>query len=119
METENKDWKPEAGKTAWLKTGNLIQEMVILGSKDFGEGDCFRGEGTRYYSASDFFQTLQSAVESIMSIKVYDLQGREVEIPRANRSITIVDRDSKEYDLLGKVANIGWGIYEEREGDGC
>ena len=91
METENKDWKPEVGKTAWYNyhdgsKGNEIREVMVdreenvLGSISFSVYSKKYGMSWDYVGLGEIFPTPEAA---LASIKIYDLEGKEVVIPRA------------------------------------
>jgi len=89
METENKDWKPEVGKTAWYNyhdgsKGNEIREVIVdreenvLGSTSFSVYSKKYGMSWDYVGLGEIFPTPEAA---LASIKIYDLEGKEVVIP--------------------------------------
>ena len=93
METENKDWKPEVGKTAWTvrtEDGSFSSEVyeVVVKFLDRHSEDfvwCLsHGWGTSSYRKASLFPTPEAA---LASIKIYDLEGKEVVIPRAQDKI--------------------------------
>ena len=97
METENKDWKPEVGKTAWYNyhdgsKGNEIREVIVdreenvLGSTSFSVYSKKYGMSWDYVGLGEIFPTPEAA---LASIKIYDLEGKEVVIPRAQDKIII------------------------------
>ena len=108
METENKDWKPEVGKTAWFVGLNSVYEILITdvlweeSQNPWYKGTIWFHPLTSEYNAEigtwDIFPTSEAA---LASIKIYDLEGKEVLIPRA----------------IGGGAAIG-GKSDQREG-GC
>ena len=96
METENKDWKPEVGKTAWIVSWrSCISKVLINSIKNTGTG--LRIEYTEHGAIRGdiliksgerltFFPTPKAA---LASIKVYDLEGKEVVIPRAEPFLVV------------------------------
>jgi hypothetical protein len=89
MENENKDWKPEVGKTAWLKRyPYTIEQVMIIADcstklhyrQNYSIGE---GEVAEYYSAQDRDYFFESPEAALASIKIYDLEGKEVVISRA------------------------------------
>ena len=82
METENKDWKPEVGKTAWYFDPNkrlLIRGARITGKSESND-DFYRLNHGLLQHRTLLFPTPEAA---LASIKIYDLEGKEVLIPRA------------------------------------
>ena len=86
METENKDWKPEVGKTAWLKRYPYTIEQVMIiadGStklhyrQNYSIGE---GEFVEHTSAQDRDYFFESPEAALASIKIYDLEGNEVKL---------------------------------------
>ena len=95
MENENKDWKPEVGKTAWLKRYSDKIEQVMI-TADYTTKLHYKqmiqigeGEVAEYYSAQDRDYFFESPEAALASIKIYDLEGKEVVIPRAQDKIII------------------------------
>lgn len=83
MNTENKDWKPEVGKTAWLMAGSRLQEVKCLGNFWSDEIEVlFPGFGKRHVKICLLFPTAEAA---LASIKVYDIHGKEVVVTRPKR----------------------------------
>jgi len=82
MENNEKlDWKPEIGKTAWLMAGNSLTEVMVLGEfHNIGGGYRigYRGCVERLCATHLLFPTPE---EALASIRVYDLEGKEVLIP--------------------------------------
>jgi hypothetical protein len=82
METENKDWKPEVGKTAWYfdpNEKNVIREGNITDRSEVNSDHYWLlGSLVRHYTL--LFPSPEAA---LASIKIYDLEGKEVVIPRA------------------------------------
>ena len=96
METENKDWKPEVGKTAWLKRYHDTIEQVMI-TADYTTKLHYKqmiqigeGEVAEYYSAQDRDYFFESPEAALASIKIYDLEGKEVVIPRAQDEIAML-----------------------------
>lgn len=95
METENKDWKPEVGKTAWLKRYSDQIEQVMI-TADYTTKLHYKqmiqigeGEVAEYYLAQDRDYFFESPEAALASIKIYDLEGKEVVITRAQDKIII------------------------------
>lgn len=90
METENKDWKPEVGKTAWFAGFDSVYEILITdvlweeSQNPWYKGTIWFHPLTSEYNAEigtwDIFPTSEAA---LASIKIYDLEGKEVVVPRA------------------------------------
>ncbi len=102
METENKDWKPEVGKTAWYNyhdgsKGNEIREVIVdreenvLGSTSFSVYSKKYGMSWDYVGLGEIFPTPEAA---LASIKIYDLEGKEVVIPRAEPDFLLQELES-------------------------
>ena len=94
METENKDWKPEVGGKAWIVWASTFQfceirqvvvgkEIRSLGATYFDVSSQMNGGFCETKHIDSIFPTIEKAQESF---EVYDLEGKEVVIPRA-RSI--------------------------------
>ena len=89
METENKDWKPEVGKTAWAvnRRSLAVVECVInaiYGTEPYVVADV--SSRTRGGSWLDKAMVVYPTAEAALAanpLKVYDLEGKEVVIPRA------------------------------------
>ena len=87
--SESKEWKPEVGKTAWGVVGVHIYQYTIVGECRGSEmvaispnNSDFRGE--RYVHRHLIYPT---ALDALKSIKVYDLEGNEVVVSRAQDKI--------------------------------
>ena len=100
METENKDWKPEVGKTAWLKRYSDKIEQVMI-TADYTTKLHYKqmiqigeGEVAEYYSAQDRDYFFESPEAALASIKIYDLEGKEVVIPRAEPDFLLQELES-------------------------
>ena len=108
MRNENKDWKPEVGKTAWAMFGCCCQQVSVTKVKEVE----YFGEDTVWIEAPGFGErTMQVELlhpthwEALKSIKVYDLQGNEV-LPPPRRSVEeVIDeyKKSPEYAERRKV----------------
>ena len=94
METENKDWKPEVGKTAWYFCGMTnkrvfcatvlsLDENEQVGKTAIVDGPV---DGNRLLNVRYLYPSMEAA---LASIKIYDLEGKEVVIPRAQDKIII------------------------------
>jgi hypothetical protein len=88
METETKDWKPEVGKTAWIvalsDNGYVIVEGTVKSTSTGYNGYCHVDSvyfGHSHCHPKSIFPTPEAA---LASIKIYDLEGKEVVIPRAD-----------------------------------
>ena len=88
MENENKDWKPEVGKTAWYFCGMTnkrvfcatvlsLDENEQVGKTAIVDGPV---DGNRLLNVRYLYPSMEAA---LASIKIYDLEGKEVVIPRA------------------------------------
>ena len=91
METENKDWKPEVGGKAWIVWASTFQfceirqvvvgkEIRSLGATYFDVSSQMNGGFCETKHIDSIFPTIEKAQESF---EVYDLEGKEVLIPRA------------------------------------
>ena len=118
METENKDWKPEVGKTAWLKRYSDKIEQVMI-TADYTTKLHYKqmiqiGEGgvAEYYSAQDRDYFFESPEAALASIKIYDLEGKEVLIPRARSIFEGDDLHRFLRDEAGQSEDVirGWDI---------
>ena len=92
METENKDWKPEVGGKAWIVWASTFQfceirqvvvgkEIRSLGATYFDVSSQMNGGFCETKHIDSIFPTIEKAQESF---EVYDLEGKEVVIPRAD-----------------------------------
>ena len=116
MRNENKDWKPEVGKTAWLFGNKRITLVSIVKKKRssaWKKGSdpamvsqytyhCQGGGVNDWFGKFGLFPTPEAA---LASIKVYDLQGNEV-LPPPRRSVEeVIDeyKKSPEYAERRKV----------------
>ena len=84
---ENKDWKPEVGQVAWWRRDlhhKITEQIVQFVSHDKRKAFLNSGNSVRF---ERLFPTPEAA---LASIKVYDLEGKEV----------VLTRDSSEIDLL-------------------
>ena len=103
MENNEKlDWKPEVGKTAWYNyhdgsKGNEIREVIVdreenvLGSTSFSVYSKKYGMSWDYVGLGEIFPTPEAA---LASIKIYDLEGKEVVIPRAEPDFLLQELES-------------------------
>lgn len=87
METENKDWKPEVGDVVWRflrGDGMRLKAFRIKSFNRFADGDKYallEMDDTQWPIQLDsIFPTPEAA---LTSIRVYDLEGKEVLIPHA------------------------------------
>jgi len=114
MENENKDWKPEVGKTVWYLSGLVCQEVKVLGiywhKANLGNPDLF----VLNADISELFPTPEAA---LASIKIYDLEGKEVVIPRAIHFSGICSEcgssialDAKQTNAMNKLAEAAYNM---------
>ena len=104
METENKDWKPEVGKTAWYFDPNkrlLIREARITGKSESND-DFYRLNHGLLQHRTLLYPTVEAA---LASIKIYDLEGKEVVITRAIHFSGICSECGSSIAIDGKQAN--------------
>ena len=98
METENKDWKPEVGGKAWIVWASTFQfceirqvvvgkEIRSLGATYFDVSSQMNGGFCETKHIDSIFPTIEKAQESF---EVYDLEGKEVVIPRAQDEIAML-----------------------------
>ena len=88
METENKDWKPEVGKTVWYFCGMTNKRVFCATVLSLDENDQVGKtaivdgpvDGNRLINVRYLYPSMEAA---LASIKIYDLEGKEVMIPRA------------------------------------
>jgi hypothetical protein len=79
METENKDWKPEVGKTAWVILAMDVHEVNVTNVTAFGYYTVSSERWNEHDMPAEWvFPTPEAA---LASIKIYDLEGKEVVIP--------------------------------------
>ena len=121
MENNEKlDWKPEVGKTAWYNyhdgsKGNEIREVIVdreenvLGSTSFSVYSKKYGMSWDYVGLGEIFPTPEAA---LASIKIYDLEGKEVLIPRARSIFEGDDLHRFLRDEAGQSEDVirGWDI---------
>ena len=101
MENNEKlDWKPEVGKTAWLKRyPYTIEQVMIIADcstklhyrQNYSIGE---GEFVEHTSAQDRDYFFESPEAALASIKIYDLEGKEVVIPRAEPDFLLQELES-------------------------
>jgi RNA polymerase-binding transcription factor DksA len=115
--SENKeDWKPEVGKTAWILETPLGQ-MHVDKTINLRQGifeDCDGELKFQYKLGSHcalitgaFQQMLYPTAEAALaSIKVYDLEGKEVVLPR-------VEEKTVPYDMCMNFLKMKDDIYEQ------
>ena len=84
---ENKDWKPEVGKTAWLKTNHDIKLVKI--NEHFELSNQFEVQDRTSFWIETSRRLFPTPEAALASIKIYDLEGKEVVIPRAQDKIII------------------------------
>jgi hypothetical protein len=80
METENKDWKPTVGQTAWhfdFQGAACLREVTISKRAPIGSIKALWTECGKLIYLTHLFPTPEAALSSI---KVYDLDGHEVEM---------------------------------------
>ena len=99
MENENKDWKPEVGKTAWYFCGMTnkrvfcatvlsLDENEQVGKTAIVDGPV---DGNRLLNVRYLYPSMEAA---LASIKIYDLEGKEVVIPRAEPDFLLQELES-------------------------
>ena len=117
METENKDWKPEVGKTAWYFCGMTnkrvfcatvlsLDENEQVGKTAIVDGPV---DGNRLLNVRYLYPSMEAA---LASIKIYDLEGKEVVIPRARSIFEGDDLHRFLRDEAGQSEDVirGWDI---------
>ena len=113
METENKYWKPEVGGKAWIVWASTFQfceirqvvvgkEIRSLGATYFDVSSQMNGGFRETKHIDSIFPTIEKAQESF---EVYDLEGKEVLIPRAIHFSGICSECGSSIALDGKQAN--------------
>ncbi len=86
METETGVWKPEVGGKAWFITGHkVIEGMITEAGKFLGDSYQFEGNGLRSFIFTEFLYPTAEA--ALASIKVYDLDGKEVVVTRDSHAM--------------------------------
>jgi len=89
MSNEKLDWKPETGGKAWMisASGNVLEVMVgsINGERALVSSHLHRiDRGARVSCRiSSLYPTSEMAIANTV-VRVYDLEGKEVVIPRAD-----------------------------------
>ena len=109
METENKDWKPEVGKHVWVVENYAILQKKVL-RVDPSHCALLRGRrGDDFYEGFKCHPTPEAA---LASIKIYDLEGKEVVIPRARSIFEGDDLHRFLRDEAGQSEDVirGWDI---------
>ena len=92
MRNEKSDWKPEVGGKAWIVWASTFQfceirqvvvgkEIRSLGATYFDVSSQMNGGFCETKHIDSIFPTIEKAQESF---EVYDLDGKEVVIPRAD-----------------------------------
>ena len=120
METENKDWKPEVGGKAWIVWASTFQfceirqdvvgkEIRSLGATYFDVSSQMNGGFCETKHIDSIFPTIEKAQESF---EVYDLEGKEVVIPRARSIFEGDDLHRFLRDEAGQSEDVirGWDI---------
>jgi len=117
METENKDWKPRVGEPAWVidRRGNTprIVHAIISITHELQHPprvDCWiHGWG--------WVEAFESPEAALASIRVYDLEGKEVLIPRAIHFSGICSEcgssialDAKQTNAMEKLAEAAYNM---------
>ena len=130
METENKDkWTPEVGKTAWFFLSRnemrivqgTVEKMHVTTPTALMSGK--NTYALLQVTLEDLFPTAEAALQSI---KVYDLEGKEVVIPRARVDLPdhthllnhfsgvctecgkTIELDPETWESLGKIAKLAY-----------
>ena len=99
METENKDWKPEVGKTAWLASAHNVMQLEII-EEGISAPPSFRCKGMGFDAFIFAYKLFPTPEAALASIKVYDLEGKEVVIPRAR--VDLPDRTQSLIDMANE-----------------
>ena len=120
METENKDWKPEVGGKAWIVWASTFQfceirqvvvgkEIRSLGATYFDVSSQMNGGFCETKHIDSIFPTIEKAQESF---EIYDLEGKEVVIPRARSIFEGDDLHRFLRDEAGQSEDVirGWDI---------
>lgn len=120
METENKYWKPEVGGKAWIVWASTFQfceirqvvvgkEIRSLGATYFDVSSQMNGGFCETKHIDSIFPTIEKAQESF---EVYDLEGKEVVIPRARSIFEGDDLHRFLRDEAGQSEDVirGWDI---------
>ena len=114
METENKDWKPEVGKHVWVVENYTILQKKVL-RVDPSHCALLRGRrGDDFYEGFKCYPTPEAA---LASIKIYDLEGKEVVIPRAihfsgicSECSSSIALDAKQTNAMEKLAEAAYNM---------
>ena len=91
METENKDWKPEVGKHVWVVENYAILQKKVL---RVDPSLCCLLRGRRGDDFCEGFKCHPTPEAALASIKIYDLEGKEVVIPRAEPDFLLQELES-------------------------
>ena len=102
MENNEKlDWKPEVGKTAWFVGFDSVYEILITdvlweeSQNPWYKGIIWFHPLTSEYNAEIGTRKLFPTAEAALaSIKIYDLEGKEVVIPRAEPDFLLQELES-------------------------
>lgn len=120
METKN-SWKPQVGKTAWLMAGNTCMEVPVsrvLYNLVWVET---QGRGDVKVASELLFPTPEAA---LASIKVFDLEGKEVALPAAEQKCPRIEPSPLVWVEKTYVHHFADGsteiqAYEKTASDGC
>jgi|SRR6187200_1619584 len=108
---ENKDWKPEAGQTAWyfaLSKMEVLREGRVTSQSKVNE-NFYRINHEHEWHCKLLFPTPEAA---LASIKVYDLAGNAVELPAADTDFGpsagryLSEFEARFYDFCRKDKNM-------------
>jgi len=117
---ENKDWYPMVWKKAWYisEYPTVIEALVTryVSADDTYALSSNKAFGKVYRSKSELFPTAEAA---LASIRVYDLEGKEVLIPRASvENSEAPTKLSKEWkmQILNLAIAYGDADYQQKDG---
>ena len=97
MSNEKSEWKPEVGEKAWIVFGENVYEAIVSRKNESSYEQWYMSNSTDqkkhgfgWMDTRDVFPTAEAAYHSFVSgIKVYDLEGKEVVIPRAEPDFSL------------------------------
>ena len=114
MNSENKDkWTPEVGKTAWAFVTNegVVESLDLMGII-YEKGGYFAVmDSDGYVFMRKDFSLFPTPEAALQSIKVYDLEGKEVVIPRARVDLPSIQRSPELTDAETEATLRDRGIY--------